>query len=252
MAFARVGSASWNARPLARTPSSHRSTSAIRAGYNSAPYSRARFVAWQALHLVSLRWHPTGCAGGILKPLGTILTHPGHRRGDQPGAQYAALKPIYLSDDLVVRQPAREAVRAVDSHFPFVCKPETHPAIEELGAGIVLDERVERIRRGKQTATHRYRGLCDVPLRGDAKAMSVNWLEIEITEAKGNITYRNSFISDLPVHRDIVAELAACGRARWKIENETLSVLKTKDYNLEHNFGHGKQYLAAEPVGVRF
>src|SRR3954466_14294211 len=39
--------------------------------------------------------------------------------------------------------------------------------------------------------------------------------------------------------------LAACGRARWKIENETFNVLKTNGYNLEHNFGHGKKTLAS-------
>jgi hypothetical protein len=49
---------------------------------------------------------------------------------------------------------------------------------------------------------------------------------------------------DLDVSRENVAELAAAGRARWKIENETFNVLKTKGYNLEHNFGHGKQHLA--------
>jgi len=130
-------------------------------------------------------------------------------------------------------------------HFLFVCKPDPHPAIEQFRTGIVLDERVERVRHGKQTATHRYRWLCGVPLRGDVKAMSVNWLEIEIADAKGTITYRNSFITDLPVHRDTVAELAACGRARWKIENETFNVLKAKGSNLEHNFGHGKHHLAS-------
>ena len=36
-----------------------------------------------------------------------------------------------------------------------------------------------------------------------------------------------------------------CGRARWKIENETFNVLKTNGYNLEHNFGHGSQTLAS-------
>jgi len=137
-----------------------------------------------------------------------------------------------------------ETVRQTGGHFLFVCKPDSHPAIEEFRAAIALDERVERVRCGKQTATHRYRWLCEVPLRGDAKAITVNWLEIEIADAKGTITYRNSFVTDLPVHRDNVAELAACGRARWKIENETFNVLKTKGYNLEHNFGHGKRHLA--------
>ena len=36
----------------------------------------------------------------------------------------------------------------------------------------------------------------------------------------------------------------AAGRARWKIENEDINTLKTKGYNLEHNFGHGKKHLS--------
>jgi hypothetical protein len=80
--------------------------------------------------------------------------------------------------------------------------------------------------------------------RGDEKGMTVNWLMIESSNDSGKVTYRNSFITDLEVTRKIVAELAAGGRARWKIENETFNVLKTKGYNLENNFGHGKQHLA--------
>jgi hypothetical protein len=57
--------------------------------------------------------------------------------------------------------------------------------------------------------------------------------------------YGNSFITDLLIDRDTVVELAACGRARWKIENESFNTLKTKGYNLEHNFGHGTQHLSA-------
>jgi hypothetical protein len=45
-------------------------------------------------------------------------------------------------------------------------------------------------------------------------------------------------------------ELAACGRARWKIENETFNVLKNNGYNLEHNFGHGKENLATVLVAL--
>ena len=84
-----------------------------------------------------------------------------------------------------------------------------------------------------------------VPIRDGKDAMIVNWLEIEIVDATGRTTYRNSFVTDLPVNKANVAELAACGRARWKIENETFNTLKTKGYNLEHNSGHGKEHLAA-------
>jgi hypothetical protein len=84
-----------------------------------------------------------------------------------------------------------------------------------------------------------------VPLRGDAEALTVNWLQIEILDAAGAVTYRNSFVTDLPVDASSVAELAACGRARWKIENESFNVLKTGGYHLEHNFGHGTAHLSA-------
>jgi hypothetical protein len=56
-------------------------------------------------------------------------------------------------------------------------------------------------------------------LRGDAHSITVNWLMIEICDAHGNLRYRNSFVTDLPVNRENVAELAASGRARWKIES---------------------------------
>jgi hypothetical protein len=85
-----------------------------------------------------------------------------------------------------------------------------------------------------------------VPLRDSKDALRVNWLEIEIRNRDtGKATYHNSFITDLPVDAQNVAERAACGRARWKIENESFNVLKTKGYNLEHNFGHGQHNLSA-------
>ncbi len=53
-----------------------------------------------------------------------------------------------------------------------------------------------------------------VPLRGDENTMTVIWLMIEIIGPTGKVTHRNSFITDLPVERDNVAEMAACAGAR--------------------------------------
>ncbi len=158
---------------------------------------------------------------------------------------YAALDPIYLGDDLFSRQPLCQAVLDVGGHFIFVCKPSSHPTIEEYLTRIELPSVEETVKRGKQRFTHRYRWLCEVPLRDGKEALKVNWFEIEIINPAGKTTYRNSFVTDLPVGPDNVVELAACGRARWKIENETFNVLKNNGYNLEHSFGHGKQNLAA-------
>jgi hypothetical protein len=160
-------------------------------------------------------------------------------------AAYARLNPIYLGDDLFSRQPLCEAVLAAEGHFIFVCKPSSHPLIAEYLAGIALATHQETVRRGKTSTRFRYRWISDVPLRGGKDALLVNWFEIELVKPDGEVTYRNSFITDLAVGADNVAELAACGRARWKIENETFNVLKTKGYNIEHSFGHGKRHLAA-------
>ena len=129
------------------------------------------------------------------------------------------LDPVYLGDDLYAYQPVCEAVLAQGGHFLFTCKPSSHQTIQEYLTGIDLTEHVERVKRGKQRFTHRYRWLCEMPLRADEKALTVNWLQIEILDAVGAVTYRNSFVADLPVDAGSVAELAACGRARWKIES---------------------------------
>jgi hypothetical protein len=49
----------------------------------------------------------------------------------------------------------------------------------------------------------------------------------------------------VPVTRENVVELVADGRSRWKIENENNNTLKTKGYNFEHNYSHGKQHLSS-------
>src|SRR5271165_3774851 len=66
------------------------------------------------------------------------------------GRRYAALDAIYLGDDLFSRQPLCQAVREVDGHFIFVCKPSSHPLIEEYLTGIDLPTFEETIKRGKQ------------------------------------------------------------------------------------------------------
>ena len=74
--------------------------------------------------------------------------------------------------------------------------------------------------------------------------MLVNWIGFEISDAKGAVKYRTAFVTSLPVTKANVAEIVACGRARWKIENESFNVLKNHGYELEHNFGHGEIHLA--------
>jgi hypothetical protein len=167
-----------------------------------------------------------------------------------PARRYAALDAVYLGGALFSRQPRCQAALDAGGHFIFVCKPASHPLIGESLTGVELPVVEQTVRRGKQRFVHRYRWLHDGPLRDGKDALKVNWFESEIVNARGETTYRNSFVTDLPSGASTVAELAACGRARWKIENETFNVLKTKGDNLEHSFGHGKENLAAILVSL--
>jgi hypothetical protein len=45
-------------------------------------------------------------------------------------------------------------------------------------------------------------------------------------------------------------QIMRAGRARWKIENETFNTLKNQGYNLEHNYGLGKEYLSMNFVKI--
>jgi hypothetical protein len=161
------------------------------------------------------------------------------------GPQYARLKPIYLGDDLFSNQPICQAVLDAGGHFIFTCKPSSHKTIQEYIAGVRLPTRTVVVKHGSKQFTHRFRWMTGVPLRDTKDALKVNWFEIEIRNPAGEVTYRNSYITDLRVNRANVADHAASGRSRWKVENETFNVLKTGGYHLEHNYGHGKKNLSA-------
>ena len=161
------------------------------------------------------------------------------------GLRYSKLNPVYLGDDIYSKQPVCEEVLAVGAHFLFVCKPDSHKTMNEYLSGVEVPSLSRKVKRGKKFFNYTWRWMLGLPIRDGKDALAVNWLEITIHDSNRKITYRNSFITDLPVDADNVEHLAAAGRARWKIENETFNTLKTKGYNLEHNFGHGKNNLSA-------
>jgi hypothetical protein len=50
--------------------------------------------------------------------------------------------------------------------------------------------------------------------------MSVNHLHFEIyNKEKGEVTYKNSWVTDIEINKDNGENMTACARARWKIEN---------------------------------
>ena len=160
------------------------------------------------------------------------------------GERVKDLKPIYLGDDLFACQPIAEAITAAGGDFLLTAKPSSHKALYDFMQGATLEERTVAQKIAGKRLTYRYRWFEDAPLRDGKDAMLVAWFGVTITDANGKVTYDSAVVTSLPVTRDTVAEIVACARARWKIENESFNVLKSNGYHLEHNFGHGKQNLA--------
>ena len=82
-------------------------------------------------------------------------------------------------------------------------------------------------------------------LNGANQDLLVHYLEYEEkNETTGKILYSNKWITNIVPQPSKVVRQIKAGRCRWKIENETFNTLKNQGYNFEHNYGHGKKYLA--------
>ena len=155
-----------------------------------------------------------------------------------------------LGDDLYCNQPLCQVALEQKFNFIFVCKPDSHKILYEwldfLAANGDIDQLIVPRWNGRFTEIDTYRYINDVPLRGGEEALSVNWCELTITHSQtGEQLYHNAFATNHRLTEPTVGPIVQAGRTRWKSENETNNVLKTKGYHLEHNFGHGQQYLAS-------
>lgn len=155
-----------------------------------------------------------------------------------------------MGDDLSSKAPFCALALQQGFNFILVCKPDSHPKLYERlafwQAQGAIAQCAQRRRQGRVTAVAIYRFINDVLLQDGKPALSVNGVEMTVVNAKtGAQLYYNTFITNHRLSAENVAQVAHAGRGRWKIANANNNVLKTKGYHVEHNFGHGKQYLSA-------
>lgn len=156
---------------------------------------------------------------------------------------------VLLGDDLYSKHPLCATVLAAGCDFIFVCHREAHPAVYALVDAAVglahLPTLSQRQWNGRHGEIWTYRYLNEVPLRAGEDALLVNWCDLTITHQEtGGVLYRNEWVTNLSLDENNIADVVACGRARWKSENENNNVLKNHGYHIDHNFGHGQEHLA--------
>jgi hypothetical protein len=164
------------------------------------------------------------------------------------GEAYRWLKPTLLGDDLYSHEPFCRQVQEAGYSFIFTCKDTTHPWLAETVSQSEGEELSRREWNGRHHVVYTWRWVNGVPIRYEEReedTFSVNYLEMSIVNEKtGKRTYYNSWITNKAIDAGNVEQVANCGRARWKIENEHNNVLKNHGYNLEHNFGHGENHAS--------
>src|SRR5262249_41158113 len=165
-------------------------------------------------------------------------------------AQVAPHGVTLLGDDLYSTQPFWALALQEGYNFILTCKPDSHPKFYERVALWQATDALAACEAqhwtGRFTEVTQVRYLNDVLLRSGDAALSVNWGDLTVLNATtGEQLYANRWITNHRLTAANGVRVAQAGRGRWKIENENNNVLKTKGYHLEHNFGHGQQYLAA-------
>jgi len=149
---------------------------------------------------------------------------------------------LITGDGLFSKAPMVNLVLEHKMHFLFVAKPDDHKYMMQwIAAYDDLPGVVATDLRGR---VHRYTYQNQVPLNAKEDAPLVNYIYYELTNEKGKVTYKNSWVTDIVIDKNNVTNLVKAGRCRWKIENECFNTLKNQGYHLNHNFGHGKKNLS--------
>lgn len=149
---------------------------------------------------------------------------------------------LICGDGLMSHQPLIEVIRENNMHYILVCKPGDHQYLSEWLSDFPELPTLEIV--DNKGRTHRYRWQNSVPLQGQANAINVNFFEHSIINKQGKTSSINSWVTDINMTPDNVLMMTRAGRCRWKIENECFNTLKNQGYYIEHNYGHGKQYLS--------
>lgn len=155
------------------------------------------------------------------------------------------LKIILVGDGLYSEQPMIKEVMGLGMHFIFVAKPGDHKIMFEDIEGIRAVNGLDCYVKNENGFDHHYEWVNGVALNGWKNTQIVNFFSYRCIDSKnGKTVYQNSWVTDFEISRSNISQLCIAGRNRWKCENQGFNSLKNQGYHIDHNYGHGNQYLA--------
>ncbi len=153
-------------------------------------------------------------------------------------------RPIRLVEDsLFANGPHIKLLKELNMGYIISVKPEGQESLfEEVKDRFFQHETQEFEELGDDKIVRGYRWINAIPLNKSHPDLRVNFLDYwELRDGK---EFNFSWITEIPLTQSNVELVMRGGRSRWHIENQTFNTLKNQDYEFEHNFGHGQQYLA--------
>lgn len=161
-------------------------------------------------------------------------------RNDHPN-----LKVIVTEDALSANAPHIKDLQEHHMHYILGVKPGSNEFLyshvySAYAKGKMTEVSITDPKNPKKE--HLFHFINGVPLNKSNPDLLVNFVGYkEITPEK---TKTFDWITDFKVTRNNLWEIMQCGRARWRIENETFNTLKNQGYHFEHNFGIGQKHLS--------
>ena len=158
--------------------------------------------------------------------------------------RYAELPILLTADALYANAPFIRRIIGYGWKFILNVKPDSHVSLFKQFAGRRARGDVgESAYTDQDGVRHHYVWTNRLCLSESGADVAVNFLQYECTTAAGETTCW-TWVTNLPLTKASVERVAAGGRSRWKIENETFNTLKNQGYHFEHNYGHGRKHLA--------
>ncbi|MBT9139355.1 MAG: hypothetical protein DDT31_01939 [Syntrophomonadaceae bacterium] len=165
---------------------------------------------------------------------------------------YPHLDMVFVGDGLFSNVPMVQLLKERGASYILVAKPGNHKSLERELTGLRLSGGMKSWEyKSKDGHHHKYEWTKSVEIAASSETSS-NWFSYNHILPNGKSKYRCSWITDLEPTRGNIQDLVKVGRDRWQIENQTFDVLKNHGYNLEHNFGHGKNNLSFIYVILNF
>ena len=158
-------------------------------------------------------------------------------------SQYSEKKFIFVEDALYANGPHIRQIIKAGSDCIIGIKPKGNNSLFKQFGGRKARGKVKtKVIKTEEGNREVYSFSNDLRLNG-AQDLSVNMLVFERWSKKGR-KQTVGWLTTININVRNVVKLTKKARSRWKIEHETFNTLKNQSYRFEHNYGHGKQYLA--------